>query len=64
MVRGSFAEYAVGPESTTFHIPFNISFEEAAKIPLAGMTAALGLYQRLALPLPCLPAQERLPLGL
>lgn len=60
--HGSFAEYAVGRESTTFHIPPTVSFEEAATIPLAGMTAALGLYQRLALPLPWLPAQERLPL--
>jgi NADPH2:quinone reductase len=60
--HGAFAEYAVGLEATTFHIPKNVSFEEAATIPLAGMTAALGMYQRLALPLPWYPAQERLPL--
>jgi NADPH:quinone reductase-like Zn-dependent oxidoreductase len=60
--HGSFAEYAVGREATTFHIPPKVSFEEAATIPLAGMTAALGMYQRLGLPLPWLPAQERLPL--
>ncbi|KAH8891586.1 GroES-like protein [Thozetella sp. PMI_491] len=60
--HGSFAEYAVGLDATTFHIPPNISFEEAATIPLAGMTAALGLYQRLGLPLPWFPAQEKLPL--
>jgi NADPH2:quinone reductase len=60
--HGSFAEFAVGLEATTFHIPLTVSFEEAATIPLAGMTAALGLYQRLQLPLPWLPAQERLPL--
>jgi len=60
--HGSFAEYAVGLEATTFHIPPTVSFEEAATIPLAGMTAALGLYQRLGLPLPWFPAQERLPL--
>jgi NADPH2:quinone reductase len=60
--HGSFAEYAVGPAATTFHIPTTVSFEEAATIPLAGMTAALGMYQRLGLPLPWLPAQERLPL--
>lgn len=60
--HGSYAEYAVGRASTTFHIPSTISFEEAATIPLAGMTAALGLYQRLGLPLPWHPAQERLPL--
>lgn len=60
--HGAFAEYAVAPENTTFHIPPSVSFEEAATIPLAGMTAALGMYQRLKLPLPWLPAQERLPL--
>jgi NADPH2:quinone reductase len=60
--HGSFAEYAVGLEATTFHIPPTVSFEEAATIPLAGMTAAVGMYQRLGLPLPWLPAQERLPL--
>jgi NADPH:quinone reductase len=60
--HGSFAECAIGLEATTFHIPPAVSFEEAATIPLAGMTAALGLYQRLGLPLPWLPAQERLPL--
>ncbi|GAM88127.1 hypothetical protein ANO11243_061580 [Dothideomycetidae sp. 11243] len=60
--HGAFAEYAVGLEATTFHIPPSLSFEEAATIPLAGMTAALGMYQRLGLPLPWLPAQSRLPL--
>lgn len=60
--HGAFAEYAVGLEATTIHIPASISFEEASTIPLAGMTAALGMYQRLGLPLPWSPAQERLPL--
>ncbi|KAF4768055.1 hypothetical protein N7455_000357 [Penicillium solitum] len=60
--HGSYGEYAVGRADTTFHIPEQVSFEEAATIPLAGMTAALGLYQRLNLPLPWRPAQNRLPL--
>jgi NADPH:quinone reductase-like Zn-dependent oxidoreductase len=60
--HGSYGEYAVGLAATTFHVPNHVSFEEAATIPLAGMTAAVGLYQRLGLPLPWLPAQERLPL--
>jgi NADPH:quinone reductase len=60
--HGSYGEYAVGLADTTFHIPKHVSFEEAATIPLAGMTAAVGLYQRLGMPLPWLPAQERLPL--
>ncbi|KAJ5083949.1 hypothetical protein NUU61_008528 [Penicillium alfredii] len=81
--HGSYAEYAIAPENTTFHIPARTSFEgeptygskqmffiranigprlEAATIPLAAMTAALGLYQRLKLPLPWNPATEPLPL--
>ena len=35
---------------------------EAATIPLAGITAALGLYQRLGLPLPWHPATKPMPL--
>ena len=62
--HGSYAEYAVGRAETTFHLPDDVCFEEAATIPLAGMTAALGLYQRLGLPLPWLPAQECLPLAI
>jgi NADPH:quinone reductase-like Zn-dependent oxidoreductase len=60
--HGSFAEYAVGLDTSTFHLPDHVSFEEGVTIPLAGMTAALGLYQRLGLPLPWLPSQEKLPL--
>ncbi|KAJ6104468.1 hypothetical protein N7523_010788 [Penicillium sp. IBT 18751x] len=60
--HGSWAEYAIAPDYTTFHIPAKTTFEEAATIPLAAMTAALGLYQRLKLPLPWNPATEPLPL--
>lgn len=49
---GSFAEYAIAPETTTFHLPKKTSFEEAATIPLAAMTAVVGLYARLGLPEP------------
>jgi len=49
---GSYAEYALSWAHTTFHIPSTTSFEEAAAIPLAAMTAALGLFQRLGLPEP------------
>ncbi|KAK4183302.1 alcohol dehydrogenase [Podospora australis] len=62
---GSFAEYAVAWQHTTFHIPHNISFEEAAAIPLAAMTAVVGLYDRLKLPQPWSPeakTQEPTPL--
>lgn len=54
--HGSFAEYAIAWQHTTFHIPKTTTFEEAATIPLAAMTAALGLYQRLGLPQPFIPS--------
>ena len=50
--RGTYAEYAVCPANTVFHIPDHTSFEEAATIPLAAFTAAIGVYQHLELPLP------------
>ncbi|CAG9952271.1 unnamed protein product [Clonostachys rosea f. rosea IK726] len=59
---GSFAEYAIAWEWSTFHIPKNTSFEEAATIPLAAMTSTLGLYQNLALPTPWNKAEEPIPL--
>ena len=62
--HGSYGGYAVGLADTTFHISKHGSFEEAATIPLAGVTPAIELYQRLRLPLPWLPAQERLPLDI
>ncbi|KAJ5296341.1 uncharacterized protein N7443_007234 [Penicillium atrosanguineum] len=59
---GSFAEYAIAWEHTTFRIPEKTSFEEAATLPLAAMTAALGLYQILGLPLPWSPTSAPQPL--
>ncbi|KAJ4364089.1 hypothetical protein N0V83_009544 [Neocucurbitaria cava] len=59
---GSFAEYAVGWQHTTFHLPKNVSFEEASTIPLAAMTSAIGLHLRLGLPDPWTPAKESIPL--
>ncbi|KAE8156843.1 chaperonin 10-like protein [Aspergillus tamarii] len=50
--HGSFAEYAIGEGYATFHIPDNISFEQAATVPLAAMTASLALFSRLGLPEP------------
>ena len=48
--HGSFAEYAIAPAYTTFHLPKNVGFEEGATIPLAAMTGAVGLFVRLGLP--------------
>ncbi|KAB5578160.1 alcohol dehydrogenase-like protein [Coniochaeta sp. 2T2.1] len=65
--HGSYAEYAIAWAYTTFHIPEKTSFEvllivEAAAIPLAAMTAAIGLHIRLGLPEPWRPATEPIPL--
>ncbi|KAI0023899.1 GroES-like protein [Xylariomycetidae sp. FL0641] len=60
--HGSYAEYAVAWQHTTFHIPKHTSFEEAAAIPLAAMTAAVGLFLRLGLPQPWTPATAPTPL--
>lgn len=42
--KGSYAEYAAVPESSLIKLPDNISFEDAACLPVAGLTAyhALG----------------------
>jgi NADPH:quinone reductase-like Zn-dependent oxidoreductase len=40
---GAFAEYACAGEATTFPKPANLSFEEAACIPIAGLTALQAL---------------------
>jgi len=54
---GSFAEYAIAPASTTFHIPENITFEQAATVPLVTLTSAIAMYQFLNLPTPWNPAK-------
>ncbi len=43
LCRGSLAEYACASESWLAAKPANVSFEEAAAIPLAGLTALQGL---------------------
>lgn len=59
---GSFAEYGIAWAHTTFHIPSNVSFEEAATLPLAALTSMYGLFDRLALPTPLKPAEKEIPL--
>lgn len=59
---GAFAEFCIAWAATTFHIPEKTSYEEAATIPLAAMTAAVGLYLELRLPEPWKADQERRPL--
>jgi len=43
MVRGGFAEYTCAPESALAMKPSNLSFGEAAAVPMAGITALQGL---------------------
>ncbi len=43
MVRGSFAEYTCAPENMLALKPSNLSFEEAAAVPMAAVTALQGL---------------------
>jgi NADPH:quinone reductase-like Zn-dependent oxidoreductase len=43
MCRGSLAEYACASESYLVAKPANVSFEEVASVPLAGLTALQGL---------------------
>ncbi|KAK6358968.1 hypothetical protein TWF696_000140 [Orbilia brochopaga] len=50
--HGSFAEYAIAPAATTFHIPPSTTFEDAATMPLVTLTAAIAMYQELGLPTP------------
>ncbi|KAF2159021.1 hypothetical protein M409DRAFT_30556 [Zasmidium cellare ATCC 36951] len=42
--NGSFAEYAVAYDWVSFHIPNDVSFEEAATMPVAAITAGLGIW--------------------
>jgi NADPH:quinone reductase len=55
---GGYAEYTVAPAHATFHIPESVTFQETATVPLAVMTAAIGLYLRMSLPTPYMPAPE------
>ncbi|KAL1610589.1 hypothetical protein SLS60_002259 [Paraconiothyrium brasiliense] len=58
---GSYAEYALAWDYTTFHIPASKSFEEAATIPLAALTATVAVFSSLKLPTPWLPATTSTP---
>ncbi|KAI5205052.1 GroES-like protein [Aureobasidium subglaciale] len=55
---GSYAEYAVAWAHTTAYLPDHVSFQEGAALPLASLTSALGLYDRLRLPQPWTPRKD------
>jgi NADPH:quinone reductase-like Zn-dependent oxidoreductase len=44
--HGTYAEYISLPESYVSHKPSNISFEDAASIPLAGLTAYQAIFEK------------------
>lgn len=46
---GAYAEYAVADESEIVHKPEKISFEEAAALPIAGLTAYQAIHEHLAI---------------
>lgn len=50
--NGSFAEYSVAPDWTTLHLGKDVSFEDAATVPVAGFTAGIALYIDLGLRAP------------
>ena len=52
---GAFAEYARIPAKRAIRVTDSMSMNEAATIPLAGLTACSGLYQLLKLPEPGSP---------
>ena len=45
MIRGSFAEYACAAENLLALKPSNLSYEQAAAVPMAGITALQGLRE-------------------
>lgn len=45
--RGTYAEYTAVKEDKLAKLPDNVSFEDAAAIPLAGLTAWQGIYDNL-----------------
>lgn len=49
---GAFSEYALFEAATTMKKPSFLSWEQAASVPVGSLTAALGLYNNLKLPLP------------
>jgi len=61
-VGSNVTEFHLGGRIAAFHIPNTTSFEEAAAIPLAAMTAAVALYIRLGLRRRFTPAKKQLPL--
>ncbi|KAI0846545.1 GroES-like protein [Daldinia vernicosa] len=59
--RGAFAEYLVTEATLVYPIPDNVSYQDAAVIPLAFATAVQAMFGRLKLPEPSQPAKSVFP---
>ena len=60
---GSFAEYALAWDWTTFHLGKDTNFEQAATVPMAALMAAIGLFAMLKVTNgPWAPAANQTPL--
>ncbi|MFZ1011373.1 MAG: NAD(P)-dependent alcohol dehydrogenase [Candidatus Sulfotelmatobacter sp.] len=46
LCKGAFADYACGPEDKLVRKPENLSFDQAAAVPVAGLTALQGLRDK------------------
>ncbi|KZO97059.1 GroES-like protein [Calocera viscosa TUFC12733] len=57
-VYGAYQQYCLAKTSGAIHVPASLSFDEAATLPLAFYTAAMGLHSLLGVPIP-LNAQDK-----
>ncbi len=49
-IYGAYQQYSISPANTVFPLGPKTKFEDAATLPLAVMTAVIGLFSRLQLP--------------
>ena len=60
---GVFAEQVIVKGDVQMHVPDNLSFEQAATLPLGSVTVMQGLYQKaLGLKLPTEPITDKQPI--
>lgn len=60
-LRGAYSEYVVQESSLVFRYPTRMLPDQAATISLASITAALGLFHEMALPLPPATINSNIP---
>jgi NADPH:quinone reductase-like Zn-dependent oxidoreductase len=57
---GCFQQYVIVPQHTVLSIPSDVSFEQAATLGVAALTAAMTLWKWLSVPLPHVKSEELL----